>query len=268
MIKSLHYTQCKFYLALKSSTFYMTNNVNDLLIADSLSRRLSVDAGVYDISIKLQRGDILGLLGLNGAGKSTTLRLLTGTLVPDSGDVIISGHSMRDAPLQARQKIGYLPDQPPLYNDMRVASYLAFCAKLRRVSKATLQSNIETVLDECDLQSVRRVRIGQLSKGFRQRVGLAQALVHKPDVLLLDEPSNGLDPNQMQGMRNIIAHAGEKQAVIFSTHLLNEAQAVCNRIAVVHKGKLIHEAHVTGNNSQLEDLFSGLTNDQPTAATA
>ncbi len=246
----------------------MTDTVNYLLDADKLSRRLSADAGVYDISIKLQRGDILGLLGLNGAGKSTTLRLLTGTLVPDSGDVRISGDSMREAPLQARRKIGYLPDQPPLYNDMRVESYLRFCAKLRLVAKAEQQSNVEAVLNECDLQSVKKNRIGQLSKGFRQRVGLAQALVHKPHVLLLDEPSNGLDPNQMMGMRNIIKQTGEKQAVIFSTHLLAEAQAVCNRIAVVHKGKLIHEDKVTGDNKQLEDLFTGLSADDTQAASA
>jgi len=239
-----------------------------LLEATQLNRRLSDDAGVYDISLTLQRGDVVGLLGLNGAGKSTTLRLLSGTLVPDSGEVIISGHSMTEAPLEARERIGYLPDTPPLYNDMRVRDYLRLCAQLRRVSKNRISQKVDAVLEHCDLQEVRRQRIAQLSKGFRQRVGLAQAIVHEPDVLLLDEPSNGLDPNQMQGMRRIIQAAGESKAVVFSTHLLNEAQAVCNRIAVVHQGRLIHEAAVSGNESQLKDLFTGLLHEQPQVSNA
>ncbi len=244
------------------------NSTDKLLEATQLHRRLSPDAQIESISLSLQRGDVLGLLGLNGAGKSTTLKMLSGTLVPDSGEVKISGYSMRDEPLAARQRIGYLPDTPPLYTEMRVRAYLQLCAKLRRVNKAQIPEKVETVLSQCDLHSVERQRIGQLSKGFRQRVGLAQALVHEPDVLLLDEPSNGLDPNQMQGMRRIIKEAGSKRAVIFSTHLLNEAQAVCNRIAVVHQGRLIHEADVTGDNQQLEELFTNLIREQPQAANA
>lgn len=238
-------------------------SVDKLLEATQLSRRLSADAGIHDISITLHRGDVLGLLGLNGAGKSTTLKMLAGTLIPDSGQISINGFSMAEEPLQARQRIGYLPDTPPLYNDMRVAEYVQLSAKLRRVAKSALATKLATVLELCDLQSVARQRIGQLSKGFRQRVGLAQALVHEPDVLLLDEPTNGLDPNQMQGMRSIIKQAAEKQAVVFSTHLLNEAQIVCNRIALVHQGRLIHEAEVLDNDTQLESLFTNLMHEQP-----
>ncbi|MCL4168541.1 UNVERIFIED_CONTAM: hypothetical protein GTU68_037583 [Idotea baltica] len=194
--------------------------------------------------------------------------MLAGTLVPDSGEIAINGFSMRDAPLDARARIGYLPDTPPLYNEMRVAQFLQLCARLRRVSKTNLSEKVDSVLTQCDLHSVARQRIGKLSKGFRQRVGLAQALVHEPDVLLLDEPSNGLDPNQMQGMRKIIKEAGDQRAVIFSTHLLNEAQAVCNRIAVVHQGRLIHEADVTGDDQQLEALFTGLIHEQPQVTNA
>jgi len=245
-----------------------TSDADCLLEARELNRRLSQDAGIHGISLKLRRGDVLGLLGLNGAGKSTTLKMLSGTLVPDSGEVIIGGHSMADSPIQARQGIGYLPDTPPLYNDLRVIEYLRLCAKLRRVATSALNEKVESVLSQCDLHSVARQRITQLSKGFRQRVGLAQALVHEPKILLLDEPSNGLDPNQMQGMRTIIRQAGESQAVIFSTHLLNEAQAVCNRIAVVHQGKLIHESVVTDNNDQLEELFSTLVPEQAQVAQA
>ncbi len=237
-----------------------------LLEATQLNKRLGPDSGIHDLSITLHRGDILGLLGLNGAGKSTTLKMLAGTLVPDSGQVTISGFSMAEAPLQARQRIGFLPDAPPLFNDMRVADYLHFCAKLRRVNNASTAEKLEAALHLCDLNSVARQRIAQLSKGFRQRVGLAQALIHEPDVLLLDEPSNGLDPNQMQGMRSIISQFGEKRAVIFSTHLLNEAKAVCNRIAVVHQGRLIHKANVSDDDVQLEALFTGLVHEQPQVA--
>lgn len=243
-----------------SSSTHNTKEV--LLAATQLNRQLSDTAGVHDISLSLHRGDVLGLLGLNGAGKSTTLRLLAGTLTPDSGEVVISGHSMKESPLAARQHIGYLPDTPPLYNDMRVIDYLKLAATLRRVAKNEIATKVEAVMTHCDLLEVQNKRTGQLSKGFRQRVGLAQALVHEPGVLLLDEPSNGLDPNQMQGMRHIIQTAGERQAVVFSTHLLNEAQAVCNRIAVVHQGRLIHDAPVNNNDTQLEDLFNNLMHDQ------
>lgn len=244
------------------------SSFDTLLEAIKLNKQLSADSGIHDVSITLRRGDVLGLLGLNGAGKSTTLKMLAGTLIPDSGQITISGFSMAEAPLQARRRIGFLPDTPPLYADMRVVDYLQFCAKLRQINKTALIEKLEAVLALCDLHSVARKRITQLSKGFRQRVGLAQALIHEPDVLLLDEPSNGLDPNQMQGMRNIISQSGEKRAVIFSTHLLNEAKAVCNRIAVVHQGRLIHEADVSGNDVQLETLFTSLVNEQPQAANA
>lgn len=237
-----------------------------LLEAKQLHRQWSQDAGIHDVSVSLRRGDVLGLLGLNGAGKSTTLKMLAGTLVPDSGDIWVNGFSMADSPLQARQRIGYLPDTPPLYNDMRVRDYLLLCAKLRRVPKANVSSKTDTAMNLCDLHEVAQQRIAKLSKGFRQRVGLAQALVHEPDVLLLDEPSNGLDPNQMQGMRSIIQQAGEKQAVVFSTHLLNEAQAVCNRIAIVHQGRLVHQAPVNKNDTQLEVLFNKLIHEQQQVA--
>lgn len=241
----------------------MSVSANPVLHANKLNRKLSENASVQNLSLSLHRGDVLGLLGLNGAGKSTILRMLSGTLVPDSGAVSINGFSLSEQPLQARQHLGYLPDQPPLFNDMRVTDYITLCAKLRRVKVATLHQRVSDVLTQCDLHGMKDKRISQLSKGFRQRVGLAQAIVHEPSVLLLDEPSNGLDPNQMQGMRDIISSVGEKHAVIFSTHLLNEAQAVCNRIAMVHGGKLLHDNAVTNDNGQLEKLFESLTREKP-----
>ena len=246
----------------------MQRSTNNLLVATDLSRKLGESGGISGVSLTLRTGDVLGLLGLNGAGKSTTLRLLAGTLMPDSGSISVAGHSLVEEPMLARRQIGFLPDNPPLYNEMRVRDYLVLAAKLRQIDPAARDARINAVVEQCDLSDVLSQRIGQLSKGYRQRVGLAQAMVHEPAVLLLDEPSNGLDPNQTQGMRDAIKLAGTNQSVVFSTHLLNEAQAVCNRIAVIHEGRLIHEAEVTGDNRQLEDVFTQLIHEQTTAATA
>lgn len=237
----------------------MSADTDTLLQASALTRALSQSAGVYDISLSLGRGEILGLLGLNGAGKSTTLKILAGTLVADSGTVSIGGNSLQDNPLEARRSIGFLPDTPPLFNDMSVEPFLRFCAKLRKVTNDQVDSRIKSVMQQCDLVSVAKKRIAHLSKGYKQRVGLAQALVHEPAVLLLDEPSNGLDPQQMQGMRSVIEESAKDQAIIFSTHLLNEVQSVCNRVAVLHEGRLIHDAPLGTDDEELDKLFTGLS---------
>ena len=176
---------------------------------------------------------MLGLLGLNGAGKSTTLRMLAGVLTSDAGAITVCGHSMIDEPLAARARIGYLPDEPPLYGDMRVTDYLQLVARLRRLQGAAITNRVNAVLTQCSLEEKARALINTLSKGYRQRVGLAQALIHEPDVLLLDEPSNGLDPQQMESMRKVIRDTAREHAVVFSTHLLSEAQAVCN-LSLIH----------------------------------
>lgn len=241
----------------------MSTAADVLLKAQGLSRRLSDQAQVQDVSLTLRRGDVLGLLGLNGAGKSTTLQLLCGVLAADSGDVVIGGHSLADEPLLARARVGFLPDLPPLYPDMRVVEYLRLCARLRRVSKAAVAERVQAIIARCDLSDVQRLRIAKLSKGYRQRVGLAQALIHEPDVVLLDEPSNGLDPQQMHSMRDLIKTVGAEHSVIFSTHLLGEAQAVCNRIAVMHDGRLIADQPVGSDDAQLETLFDQLVRTGP-----
>jgi len=228
-----------------------------LLDAHELERRLSDRALVSGISITLARGDVLGLLGLNGAGKSTTLRMLAGVLTSDAGSITVCGHSMVDEPLAARERIGFLPDEPPLYNDMRVTDYLTLVARLHRLKGSELKERVNLVIEQCALQEKSRALINTLSKGYRQRVGLAQALVHEPDVLLLDEPSNGLDPQQMDSMRDVIRGTGRDHAVIFSTHLLSEAQAVCNRVAIMHDGKLVADRAADGDD--LEALFRGAT---------
>jgi len=226
----------------------MVNDRPILLQANALTREISPSAKVADVSLTLRRGDVLGLLGLNGAGKSTTLKMLAGLLVPDEGDIFIHGESLAEQPLKARAHLGYLPDTPPLYPDMRVASYLKLTAQLRRVPRKQIKSAVSYALETCDLGSVSRHRIAALSKGFRQRVGLAQAIIHRPKLILLDEPSNGLDPHQMQGMRQLIKNLGEDASVVFSTHLLPEAIAVCNHIAVMHNGRIV--ASELGNDSE------------------
>ena len=235
----------------------MSASTEVLLDAQELERRLSDRARVSGISIRLERGDVLGLLGLNGAGKSTTLRMLAGVLTSDAGSITVCGHSMIDEPLAARARIGYLPDEPPLYGDMRVTDYLRLVARLRRLQGAAISNRVDAVLTQCSLEEKSRALINTLSKGYRQRVGLAQALIHEPDVLLLDEPSNGLDPQQMESMRKVIRDTAREHAVVFSTHLLSEAQAVCNRIAIMHDGKLVADRAADGDD--LEALFRGAT---------
>ncbi|MFT5895185.1 MAG: ABC-2 type transport system ATP-binding protein [bacterium] len=228
-----------------------------VLSAISLSRRLSANAEVSNISLEINRGDIVGLLGLNGAGKTTTLRMLSGVLAPDEGSVTIKGHSLSDSPIEARRQVGFLPDQPPLYNDMRVSEYLRLAGRIRGLKGNRLTERQDIVTEQCMLESVNRSLISTLSKGFRQRVGLAQALIHEPALLLLDEPSNGLDPQQLESMRNLIIETGKSAAVILSTHLLSEAQTTCNRVAIIHDGKLV--ADRPANGEDLEQIFHGAT---------
>ncbi|MGQ7846847.1 ABC transporter ATP-binding protein [Granulosicoccus sp. 3-233] len=219
-----------------------------LLEAQSLSLRHAGGTGVDDISLSLRRGDIIGLLGLNGAGKSTTLRLLCGVLVPDSGSVHVNGLSLTEAPLQARAQIGYLPDQPPLYDDMRVREYLTLTGRIRGLDRRRTTLRLSQIIEQCALGDVQHRIIGTLSKGFRQRIGLAQALIHEPAVVLLDEPANGLDPQQMDGMRQLIADVGRDQTLIFSTHLLAEVTATCNRVAIIHSGRLVADRPCSGDD--------------------
>lgn len=225
------------------------------LQAASLNKRLSESAAVRDISLDLQRGEVLGLLGLNGAGKTTTLRMLSGVLFPDTGTVAIDGYSLTEQPLQARSRLGYLPDQPPLYDDLRVHEFLELAGKIRGLRADRLKLRKDTVIEQCMLEPVAKKRISALSKGYRQRVGLAQALIHEPALLLLDEPSNGLDPQQLESMRKLIVNVAQTSAVILSTHLLSEAQAICNRVAIIHEGQLVTDQEATG--ADLEKIFQG-----------
>jgi ABC-2 type transport system ATP-binding protein len=210
-----------------------------LVVASHLSRRFGARRALQDVGFSAARGEIVGLLGANGAGKTTTLRILCGVLAPDTGRITIAGHDLHQRPAAAKRHLGYLPEQPPLYDDLRVARYLAYCARLRRVPEAKLETAVDNTLDRCGLTTERGRLIGNLSKGTRQRVGIAQAIVHAPDLIVLDEPTVGLDPNQIVEIRSLIADLGADHCVIFSSHILSEVQSLCSRVLILHEGRLI-----------------------------
>lgn len=231
-------------------------NSGSLLSARQLTRWEGERCIAHDINLSLRRGEVLGLLGLNGAGKSTTLNMLAGVMTPSSGDVVIAGyplHGLAKDARKARSHLGYLPETPPLYMDMKVGAYLDYCGKLHGLRGKKLKHAKQTVLEDCQLQVIEKRLIRNLSKGYRQRLGIAQALIHRPDVILLDEPSSGLDPQQMIGMRELIHRLAQQHAIVFSTHLLSEATAVCNRICVIHEGRVIHQQHL---NPQADTAIS------------
>ena len=196
---------------------------------------------VDDLSFEVDKGEVVGFLGPNGAGKSTTLRILSGFLGMTSGKVTVAGHDIREQSFEARQKIGYMPEAVPLYPEMRVAEYLAFRAELKRVARKVRASFVDDAMTKANVVDVANVLIGNLSKGYKQRVGLADALVARPPLLILDEPTAGLDPNQIREVRDVIRELGEEHTVLLSTHILSEVEASCSRVVVIAKGKLVAE---------------------------
>ncbi|MGA0900902.1 MAG: ABC transporter ATP-binding protein [Luteolibacter sp.] len=201
-----------------------------------LTKRYARHTAVKDISFEVKAGEIVGFLGPNGAGKTTTLRMLTGYLPPTSGTARISGHDIFRESLAARRKIGYMPENVPLYDDMRVKEYLKFRAQLKGLSGSHGRTRVGDVIETCGLKSVRRKMIKTLSKGFRQRLGLADALVHDPELLILDEPTNGLDPNQIRHIRGLIRRLADSHTVLISTHILHEVEMICNRVIIIDGG--------------------------------
>ena len=192
-----------------------------------------------NVTIKIDRGQILGLLGPNGAGKTTTMRILTGYLRPTSGAIEIEDLDVAEDPLEVKRRIGYLPESAPLYPDMLTFDYLAFVASLRKIPKAEQGKRIAELSDLCGLDEVMHKSVKELSRGYKQRVGLAHAMMSDPKILVLDEPTAGLDPNQIVQIRSIIRKMGEKKTVIFSTHILTEAEATCDRIVIIDRGKIV-----------------------------
>ncbi|MDT8452317.1 MAG: ATP-binding cassette domain-containing protein [Gammaproteobacteria bacterium] len=213
-----------------------------LITVNNLVRYYGHHRAVDDISFNLKTGDILGFLGPNGAGKSTTMQMLSGNLAPSAGEIHIHGFDLLDNPKRAKAEIGYLPEQPPLYKEMTVNEYLSYCARLHRIEKSRISDAIHLAKTRCGLKDSGRRLIGNLSKGYQQRVGIAQAIVHAPRIIILDEPTVGLDPNQIREIRELIVELGKEHGIILCTHILPEVEAVCNRVQIINKGRLVYEA--------------------------
>lgn len=236
-----------------------------ILRTDRISRTLAGHRAVSALSLEVARGEVVGLLGVNGAGKSTTLRMIAGVLSPDDGQVLLDGGDLYENPDRGRRGIGYLPERAPLHAELDVTEYLTFCARLHGLSRRGAAAAVKREIERCDLGEVQRRLIGHLSKGFQQRVGIAQALLHEPALVVLDEPASGLDPVQSLRMRELVRELRADHAVLLSTHLLAEAEACCDRIAILHRGVLRHLDAVThGETQRLEQLFLRIATDLQT----
>jgi ABC-2 type transport system ATP-binding protein len=236
-----------------------------MIQVEKLRKEFGPKVAVDNVSFSVEKGQVLGFLGPNGAGKSTTMRMVTGYFQPTAGKISIGGVSMLDDPEKAKKSIGYLPENAPLYSDMTVATFLGFCAELRGLTGGARSKAIDRVLDLCFLDSVRNQSVDTLSKGYKHRTCLAQSIIHDPDVLILDEPTDGLDPNQKHEVRGLIKRMGQNKAIIFSTHILEEVEAACTRAIIIDKGKVIADDTpqglkklVPGANS-LDEVFRSIT---------
>jgi ABC-2 type transport system ATP-binding protein len=209
-----------------------------MIKVENLTKRYAGLTAIEDLNFEVEKGEIVGFLGPNGAGKTTTMRILTGFLPATSGKAAIAGFDVYEQSIEARRRLGYLPENTPLYHDMRVNEYLAYRAHLKGVHGGKVKERVGDVIELCDLREKQRAIIGTLSKGQRQRVGIADALVHDPDLLILDEPTIGLDPNQVRHVRELIKNLAQKRTVLISTHILSEVEIMCSRVIVIHKGKI------------------------------
>ena len=210
-----------------------------LINATNLKKSFDKFIAVDNINLKVERGEVVGFLGPNGAGKSTTMKILTGFLEPDDGEIFINGINLKSNPLKAKEYIGYLPEGAPSYSDMIVSDFLSFIGKMRGLSNKILSNRLDVMADQINLKEMWNRPIETLSKGFKRRVGIAQALIHDPDILILDEPTDGLDPNQKHEMRKLIRKISKNKAIVISTHILEEVEAVCSRAIIIANGKLL-----------------------------
>ncbi len=217
-----------------------------MIKVEHLSKVYGGRVAVWDVSFNLEKGEVLGFLGPNGAGKTTTMRMITGFIPPSSGKVIVAGHDISEEPLRVKEEIGYLCEAPPVYREMSVKSYLRFVASLKKVPRSRRQHCLDRALQLCGLSDVAGRVIGNLSKGYRQRVGLAQAIIHEPAVLILDEPTVGLDPRQIRDIRSLIKELSGEQTVILSTHILPEVTVTCSRVIIISEGQVVAEDTVQG----------------------
>ncbi len=239
-----------------------TSSSDTMIEAKGLSKFYGPFVAIRDISFAIPQGEIVAFLGPNGAGKSTTMKILTGYLAPSEGEARIGGLSVRSDRMEASKKLGYLPENGPLYQDMTPLELLRFFGEAREMEPQALDQRIEAVVTQCSLAQVLEKPIGKLSKGFRQRVGLAQALLHDPDVLIMDEPTAGLDPNQIRHFRENIRKLGQSKTILISTHILQEVEAVAKRVLFVHEGRLVFDGapQQLKEDGSLESSFYRLTN--------
>lgn len=209
------------------------------IVVENLTKKYGVQKAVNDISFEINTGEVVGFLGPNGAGKSTTMKMITCFMAPTTGDVTVEGASILSDSESVKKKIGYLPENNPLYLDMPIVDYLRFSAEIQGVGKSDIPTRIGEMIERCGLDAEKHKNIGELSKGYRQRVGLAQAMIHDPEVLILDEPTTGLDPNQIVEIRKLIKDLGKEKTVILSSHILSEVEATCDRILIINKGRIV-----------------------------
>jgi len=229
----------------------VTAPAHTILALQQVSRSLAGRAVVRGLNLELAGGEVLGLLGVNGAGKTTSLRMIAGVLAPTSGSVRLGGEDLYEQPELARRRIGYLPETPPLHAELSTEEFLAFCARLRGLARSAVAPAVARALERCELGDVRRRPMAQLSKGYRQRVGLAQAILHEPELIVLDEPASGLDPVQALKLRELVRGLGEDHAVVLSTHVLSDVQACCDRVAILHRGELRYSGSLGANDQAL-----------------
>lgn len=209
------------------------------IVIENLTKRFGVQKAVDNISLKVATGEILGFLGPNGAGKTTTMKIITSYIAPDEGKVYIGGRLLSDNQVELKKHIGYLSENNPLYEDMPVMDFLSFCADLHGIEKSRIPNRVVEMIRITGLDREKHKKIGELSKGYQQRVGLAQAMIHDPEILILDEPTSGLDPNQIMEIRKLIRELGREKTVILSTHILPEVEATCDRIFIINKGRIV-----------------------------
>ena len=234
-----------------------------LVKVENLSRFFQQQCAISQLSFSLEAGEVLGILGPNGAGKTTTMQIITGNLAPSEGQVSINGFDIIESPRQAKQLIGYLPEHPPIYRDATVDEFLKYCAQLRRLKRAGIAAAMEQAKSRCGLDDVGGRLIGNLSKGFQQRVGIAQAIIHNPLVVILDEPTVGLDPIQIREIRSLIKTLGADRSVIISSHILTEVQATCDRVLIIREGKLIYNASIETLKNHSKELSITVALKQP-----
>lgn len=225
--------------------------MTQLIQVEQLFRYYGDHCAVNNVTFTLEKGEILGFLGPNGAGKSSTMQMICGNLAPTSGQILINGIDILDNPKEAKRELGYLPEIPPVYRELTVDEYLNYCGKLHQIPREKLPSAIDSAKDRCGLTDVGERLIGNLSKGYQQRVGIAQAILHSPSVIILDEPTVGLDPIQIREIRELIRELGKEHGIILSTHILPEVQESCTRVQIIHKGKLVLNDSIEGLEQQM-----------------